>query len=226
MAVAWPCALAALRESGNLAQAQGGTQKEIPNQMNLRNSLIALTLLALPALAGPPLICHRIEIGDAKSLPWNAEAQGWNGAVLSYDVSANLLKDTLAILAPGTAIPVRMETMRRSAIYAARDARLASGLAAKLEARAAESGAAVAWFDAGYWIESVRQASFIYRYDMLSPSEKDTWQIRKGLAGRDGHPMVKKAISLGGAPGMDRALALIEEYRNAGDRLDKKKSGS
>ena len=186
--------------------------------MNLRNSLIALTLLALPALAGPPLICHRIEIGAAKSLPWNTEAQGWDGADRSYDVSANLLKDTLAILSPGTAVPVRMETMRRSAIYAARDARLASELAAKLEARAAESGSAMAWFDAGYWIESVRQASFIYRYDMLSPNEKGAWQIRKGLAGRDGYPMVKKAISLGGAPGMDRALALIEEYRNADDK--------
>lgn len=191
--------------------------------MNLRNSLIALTLLALPSLAGPPLICHRIEIGDAKSLPWKTEAQGWDGAVRSYDVSANLVKDTLAILSPGTAIPVRMETMRRSAIYAARDARLAAELAAKLDARAAESGAAVAWFDAGYWIESVRQASFIYRYDMLSPSEKQSWQIRTGLAARDGYAMVKKAISLGGAPGMDRALTLIEEYRNADN---KKKSGS
>ncbi len=190
--------------------------------MNLRNSLIALTLLALPSLAGPPLICHRIEIGDA-TLPWKTEAQGWDGAVRFYDVSANLVKDTLAILSPGTAIPVRMETMRRSAIYAARDARLAAELAAKLDARAAESGAAVAWFDAGYWIESVRQASFIYRYDMLSPSEKQSWQIRTGLAARDGYPMVKKAISLGGAPGMDRALTLIEEYRNADN---KKKSGS
>jgi hypothetical protein len=72
----------------------------------------------------------------------------------------------------------------------------------------------------GYWIESVRQASFIYRYDMLSPGEKQSWQIRTGLEGKDGYPMVKKAISIGGVPGMERALGLIEEYRNA----DKKRA--
>lgn len=31
-----------------------------------------------PLLAGPPLICHPIEIGTARSLPWSA-AKGWNG---------------------------------------------------------------------------------------------------------------------------------------------------
>jgi hypothetical protein len=177
--------------------------------------IIATALLALPALAGPPLICHRIEIGDAKSLPWRMNAKGWDGAERSYDVGAKLIADTFALLTPATPIPVRMETMRRASIYAARQARLAPEIADRLEARASKSGAALDWFDAGYWIESVRQASFIYRYDMLSPAEKHSWQIRTGLDGRDGYPMVKKAMMLGGAPGMERALGLIEEYRRA-----------
>ena len=190
--------------------------------MNMKRHLLAAALTALPVLAGPPLICHPIEISDAKSLPWRTEVRGWDGADRAYDAPANLVRDTLALLAPGTPVPVRMETMRRASIYAARDARLAPDIAAKLEARAAKSGTALDWFDAGYWIESVRQASFIYRYDMLSPGEKQSWQIRTGLEGKDGYPMVKKAISIGGVPGMERALGLIEEYRNA----DKKKSGS
>ncbi len=183
--------------------------------MTTRTLTIGVALLAaLPALAGPPLICHPIEIGKAKSLPWNDGARGWDGADRAYDVKL-LTADTLAILQPGTVVPVRMETMRRASIYAARDARLASEIAAKLQARAQESDAALAWFDAGYWIESVRQASFIYRYDMLSPDEKKSWQIRTGLQDQDGYPLVQKAIKLGGAPGMDQALRLIEEYRRA-----------
>ena len=49
--------------------------------MNLRTSfpLLTVALLTLPALAGPPLICHPVEIHGAKSLPWNASAQGWVG---------------------------------------------------------------------------------------------------------------------------------------------------
>jgi hypothetical protein len=186
--------------------------------MNLKHSLLSFGLLALPALAGPPLICRRIEIGDARSLPWRTGVEGWDGTDRGYDASAKLVPDTLALLESRTAVPVRMETMRRASIYAAREARLASEIHTKLQARATETGAAMAWFDAGYWIESVRQASFIYRYDMLPASEKKAWQIRKGLPGQDGYPMVRKAIELGGAPGMDQALGLIEEYRQADER--------
>jgi hypothetical protein len=186
--------------------------------MNLTNCLIAAALLAVPVLAGPPLICHRIEIGDAKSLPWQNRVDGWNGADKSYDAAANLVRDLFALLTPATPVPVRMETMRRASIYAARQAGLAAGIAAQLEARADKAGSALDWFDAGYWIESVRQASFIYRYDMLSPGEKSSWRIRTGLDGRDGYPMVKKAIALGGGAGMERALGLIEEYRHADNK--------
>ena len=183
--------------------------------MNLKSSILLLAL-ALPALAGPPLICRPVDIHGAQSLPWNAQAQGWDGAQKSYDAPNRLIPDTLALLNPQTPVPVRMETLRRASIYAARHATLATDLAAKLEARANQPAAtALDTFDAGYWIESVRQASFIYRYNMLSPAEKEVWQIRKGLAARDGYPLIQKAIKMGGPAEMNRALSLVEEYRRS-----------
>ena len=95
--------------------------------MNLKSSILLLAL-ALPALAGPPLICHPVEIHGAKSLPWNAHAQGWDGADKSYDASTRLIPDTLALLTPLTPVSVRMETLRRASIYAARHATLAADL--------------------------------------------------------------------------------------------------
>jgi hypothetical protein len=184
----------------------------------MTNTLFLLAFATVPLLAGPPLICHRIDIGDAGSLPWT-NAQGWDGARRDYDVAGRLVTDTLALLDAASPINVRMETMRRASIYAARDAALAAELAAKLRGRAESRNTALAWFDAGYWIESVRQASFIYRFEMLSEKEKPAWQIRKGLPGQDGYPLVKKAIAMGGAPGMERALELIDEYRRADSRF-------
>jgi hypothetical protein len=64
------------------------------------------------AQAGPPLICHPIEIGQAKSLPWvdwNQKASG------GYDLK-NLTRDILAILDSDTPVLVRMETLRRVTI--------------------------------------------------------------------------------------------------------------
>ena len=116
--------------------------------MILKHHLLLAAAFTLPALAGPPLICHAIEIGDAKSLPWNTAVQGWDGADRSYNVSTKLVADTLALLQPSTPGNVRMETMRRASIYAAREARLAGEISTKLQTRANESGTALAWFDA------------------------------------------------------------------------------
>lgn len=184
-------------------------------------TLIALmTLSAAAALAGPPLICQPYEIGNAKSLPWTAK-QGWRGTLPGYDVNS-LANDTLAILTPDATLELRMETMRRAVIYAAsapKSDRIAFALAARLQARALDSEAAgrkdpMAWFDAGYWVESVRQASFIYRFDMLNREERETWRIRAGLPGFDGRPWIEKAIRSGGK-GMDRILGLLDGYRKA-----------
>jgi hypothetical protein len=151
------------------------------------------------AFAGPPLICHRLEIGDAKSLPWNGTA---------FDLSANenyntrnLAQDTLAILDSGAPVIVRMETLRRATLYARKDPRSAKELLTRLYQRAnatetAGRADALAWFDAGYLAETYRQ----WFYKEPNPA-----------AGIDGYSLVLKAIATRGGkdPEMEFAAALI-----------------
>jgi hypothetical protein len=166
-------------------------------------SLMAILLgLATSALAGPPLICHPIEIGPAKSLPWvDWTHQDWTQkASGGYEVK-NLTRDTLALLDSSTPVLVRMETLRRATIYARQDPQAAKQLLTRLHARAANSDAAghpeaLAWFDIGYLVETYMQ-----------------W-IGKGepnpATGLDGYSLIKKAISLRGQdPEMEFAAALI-----------------
>jgi hypothetical protein len=175
----------------------------------------AALLIAIPAWAGPPLICQQFEIGSAKSLPWKGGAD-WQGADPSYNL-ANLGDDMLALLTPGAPVKVRMETLRRAGIYSAKDARLAGELTGRLLARALDAEAAgtpdpFAWFDAGYFVETIRQATFVYRYNMLNSTDRASWQLRGDAPRLDGYPWVQKAIRLGGA-GMEHALSLITEFR-------------
>ena len=149
------------------------------------------------AQAGPPLICHPIEIGQAKSLPWvdwNQKASG------GYDLK-NLTRDTLAILDSDTPVLVRMETLRRATIYARRDSQVAKELLKRLHARAANSDAtghpeALAWFDVGYLAETYKQ--------WMGQGEPNP------ASGLEGYGWVKRAISLRGQdPQMEFAAALI-----------------
>ena len=126
------------------------------------------TLTVVPAVAGPPLICRPVAIGDATSLPWRY-GSGWNGMVPSYN-TARLVGDTLALLAPKTITAVRMETLRRAAIYSSRDPRLADEIASRLFARKA-------WFDVGYFIEAVREATEVYA-TIEDPAQRAAWQLR------------------------------------------------
>ena len=80
-------------------------------------------LITIPALAGPPLICQKFDIGSAKSLPWKA-APDWHGADPAYNL-ANLPDETLSLLTPAAPVRLRMETLRRAGIYSAKDAGLA-----------------------------------------------------------------------------------------------------
>lgn len=181
------------------------------------NTLAALTLAATSLIAGPPLICERISIGGAQSLPWRA-VNGWDGTDPSYKV-ANLTADTLKLLQPGLPMNVRMETLRRAALYAAKHDRLSDEVTSRLLARAADAEAAgkpdaLAWFDAGYFVETVRQAGFIFRYDMLTPAERAAWKVRGESLALDGKPWIEKAVRMGGK-GMEAALAKVNEYRDA-----------
>ncbi|MFN0100828.1 MAG: hypothetical protein ACKV2U_01930 [Bryobacteraceae bacterium] len=160
---------------------------------------LTLLLMAAAANAGLPMICHPIEIGTAKSLPWTATNE-WEGADRSYDRS-RLTADTLALLTPGAALAVRMETMRRAAIYARENARLGEEILARLmgrvmDAEAAGKAEATAWFDAGYFAETQRQ--------MARTQQKDISGMRRGKS------WVQQAIRMGGK-GMDAGLARMAD---------------
>lgn len=172
----------------------------------LRASAFTVLLLlgGMTALAGPPLICHPFEIGNAKSLPWGTGSE-WRGIKSDYD-SSRLVEDTLALLAPETPVIVRMETMRRAAIYAIwsqrdpafhytlKNANAARELLDRLLARTRTGKAdALALFDAGYFAETWKNAA-----DPRNPS------------GVDGYSLVQKAIAQRGSDGaMEFAAALI-----------------
>ena len=170
--------------------------------------------LAISAQAGPPLICHTIEIGQAKSLPWTSHNWNLSGGE-TYDTK-NLVRDTLEILAPDTPVLVRMETLRRATLYARKDPVVAKELLARLHARAtsAESAGhpdALAWFDVGYLVETYKQWIGQNLPHMTDGMRMDA----DPAAGVDGYALVKKALALrasaihGDDAQMEFAAALI-----------------
>lgn len=157
--------------------------------------LLVVLGFATSAFAGPPLLCHRLDIGDAKSLPWSGSAWNLSGNE-NYDTK-NLAQDTLAILDSGPSVIVRMETLRRATLYARKDPRAAKELLTRLYQRAsAPVATALAQFDAGYLIEAYKQ------WFGKEPNP---------AAGIDGYALVLKAIaaSVRDDPQMEFAAALI-----------------
>ena len=160
-------------------------------------ALATLFVLACSAVAGPPLICHAFDIGNAKSLPWISHAWNLTGGE-NYDTN-QLAGDTLAILDASKVPLVHMETLRRATLYARKDPMAAKQLLLKLVARAQSSESssnpdAFALFDAAYLTEAYKQ-----------------WLGEKNPAnGLDGFTWMKKAIQLrGNDPQMEFAAALI-----------------
>ena len=170
---------------------------------------LVLTALALPttARAGTPLICHPYNIGAAKSLP--GSDGDWKGVNPNYD-RRNLVRDTLALLTSDTPVIVRMETMRRAAIYAtagmrgwdsksgfnAEDRANTQAILEALQARmkiATPADRAIATFDVGFFIETLRHTG-----------------IEKSLNGFD---LLLKARELRGPDAeMEFALALASSW--------------
>jgi len=175
----------------------------------------ALVVTAAPALAGPPLICQSIDIGTAQSLPWSS-APGWNGVLGSYDL-AHLGDDTVSLLTPQTPVNVRRETLRRAAIYATRQAGLAELLAGRLLARANAAGDAgpTAWFDAGYFVETIRQAARLGQ--VMRPDQRAGWKLTADPTHVDGLALIEKAIRMG-ARDMQPAAAFVAAARTPIDR--------
>jgi len=174
---------------------------------------LATALLYAPIVteAGPPLICHTIEIGQAKSLPWISHSWNLSGGE-NYDTK-NLVHDTLETLSPDTPVLVRMETLRRATLYARKDPVAAKELLVKLYARATSAESlgrpdALAWFDAGYLAET-------YKQWIGQPWMRVSKDEQNPAAGVDGYATVKKALALRGSaqkgddPQMEFAAALI-----------------
>jgi len=172
--------------------------------------LVTLFVFTTSVLAGPPLICHTIDIGNAKSLPW--VSHNWNlTGNESYDTK-NLSTDTLAILDSDPTVLVHMETLRRATLYAQSNPDVSRQLLLKLLSRANagySAQAALASFDAGYFAETLNQVSRIHK-GAANPAQ-----------GFDGFSLVKKAIQLrGDDPQMAFAAALITLDGPAAERQD------
>jgi hypothetical protein len=155
---------------------------------------IGLTF-ALPALAGPPLICHPFVTGTAPVLPWTP-SRDWNSPDPSYDVG-KLTADTLALLTPDAPVLARMENLRRATIYAAQDRGVSAELLRAVFARTeAPDAPALAWFDAGHLVETYKQYALIHEFRML-PTPKGYEPLLSGSnATLDGYSLVRKAAEL------------------------------
>jgi hypothetical protein len=176
--------------------------------------LLAVALvLALPSLAhaGPPLICHPFETAAGPLLQWGA-GPGWNTPDQRYEVQ-RLTSETLALLDDRAPILTRMENMRRAVIYAARDARVAQALLNAVVARASAPGASrLATFDAGYLIESYKQASHLFGRSMTTA---------------DGYSLVLRAIDMGmPEPAMHFAAALMTSGEKSSGHLRHARAGA
>src|SRR3954466_98579 len=164
-------------------------------------------LLQSTALAGPPLLCHPFNIGDARSLPF--QGPDWSRVDASYDVK-HLLDDTAALLNADIPVIVRMETLRRATLYARNDAKLASPLlelvnsrAAKFDTNSHDHAAILANFDMAYLAETYRQAARVSAYG------ESHWAFQQMTPKIDGYAMIEQLIAQGGGPEMEFAAAVV-----------------
>jgi hypothetical protein len=181
--------------------------------MMRKKTLIALLALtaaaATPAFAGPPFTCHVFDIGSAKSLPWGGN-DNWLGMRDDYDFH-QVVADTEALLTPSTPTLVRMETLRRAALYASRDRAVAEQLLAAIMSRvhtADQAGQPLALFDAGYVIEALSELEqFGNHMKQLAGSERVLAGLTRSLEAR---PLLEKSAALRpGDASIEFALALI-----------------
>ena len=124
-------------------------------------ALIATILVAtitLTSTAGPPLICHPFEIGNANCLPWGKDR--WEAPP---QLKRNLVEQVLDRLDATMPAIVRMETIRRAVIAAGNDGSVVGRelvtrlMARALDAEAAGRTEAMAWFDVGFLVQSMDQ---------------------------------------------------------------------
>jgi hypothetical protein len=163
--------------------------------------LFTLSLFVASAFAGPPLICHTYDIGNAKSLPWISHSWNLSGNE-SYDTN-NLAPDTFSILDSDPTVLVHMETLRRAALYGQKNPQALKQFLTKMIARTDASNstaraASLAFFDLGYFTATLAQLHWIYK-DFANPAQS-----------LDAKILVDQAIHLRGKdPQMEFAAALV-----------------
>ncbi len=171
-------------------------------------ALAVVVLFATPALAGPPLICFPFQTEGGKLIAWGT-GSGWNTPDRAYDIK-KLVTDTKAVLTAEAPILTRMENMRRATVYAMRDPAIAQELLKTVIDRALSTTSdSRAWFDAGYLIESYKQAVAI-REDRRP--ELRAWAAVDETIRVDGYNWVKKAMSMTGPSAeMEFAASLMTQ---------------
>lgn len=153
--------------------------------------------LTSTALAGPPLLCFPYEIGSAKSLPWGSDAFEQKKG---YDTS-RVVGDTLEILKTEKSVLVRMETLRRAAVYIGKDQQKATELLAKISWMAMDSESigkpsAYLWFDAGVLAATLRQSGAdIGWHAGMDMADGYSW-IQRALALRPDDPAMQFGAAL------------------------------
>lgn len=169
---------------------------------------VAILVFATPALAGPPLICHPFQTDGGRLIAWGS-GPGWNTPDRSYDIE-RLVADTTAVLSGDVPTLSRMENIRRATIYAMRDPAIANDLLKTVIARALSTTTdSAAWFDAGYLIESYKQAVHIRD---TGRAELRAWAAVDETIKVDGYNWVKKAMSMAGANAeMEFAASLMTQ---------------
>jgi len=167
--------------------------------MKLTTVTLALITLAIPAVAGPPLICHTFSIGNDASLPAGSDKTSWNNPDPKYD-TRTLAGDTLKLLDSGKPLLTRMETMRRAAVYSGRNPQAGLELASQLMARALSAelrgqNDSLALFDAGYFVESMKQLGHITKGNSFSSMDGYEW-VKRSLPGLQDKLAAEYALGL------------------------------
>lgn len=174
--------------------------------------VVAALVTARPAQAGPPLLCHPFDIGSAASLPWSGHSSWFDGKP-DYRLSS-LVSDTEALLVPATPVVVRMETLRRAAIYASHDPQVASALLERLAAKAQNAKTALALLDVAYVTEALRQ---IAQIGGVTGAKNHVPAIQELVRGRDGWQQMKASLAASpDDPGLQFAAALIAAGKDRG----------
>ena len=187
-------------------------KREKINAVFTSAAVLAAIVTTTPAFAGPPLLCHPFEIGTPRSLPWDGS---WSEGKADYQ-TANLIADTEALLTPSTPVVVRMETLRRAALYASTNAQLANQLLSRLLARADASETAgrpdaLALLDAAYVAEAFREIASLSGADFAARAEG----ARATLGHADGYALISRSISARpDDPAIQFAAALIAADKN------------